>query len=104
MRSNRLITAAVSLAAAAGFAVIAAPPASADTETCVSRGEYDNLVTGLTVNQVYNRFDVYGIYIGDNENVFRRAYRPCWAPGEKQVVVAFSYNSGETVDWWVRDV
>lgn len=81
-------------------------PATADTETTcgVTHAEWDNMQSGLTVNQVYNRFDVYGIYLDDNQNTFRRGYRTCWAPGERQAVVVFSYNSGESVDWYIRDV
>lgn len=83
---------------------VAAPVATADTETCVSHVEVDNMERGLTVNQVYNRFDVYGTYLDDTANYFRRGYRSCWAPGERRVIVEFSYDSGESIDWYVRDV
>lgn len=91
------------LAFAVGL-VLPSAPALADTESCASRGEYDNLVRGLTVNQVFNRFDIYGSYLDDNADHFRREYRSCWAPSERRIIIEFSYDTGETQDWYVRDV
>lgn len=85
-------------------AVVAVGPAQADTESCASHSEYDNLVTGLSVNQVYNRFDIYGYYLGDTQTYFKRGYKTCWAPGVRRIVVAYSYDTGNTINWWVEDV
>lgn len=89
---------------AALFLVPVAPVTLADTDNCVSHGEYDQLHGGMSVTQVYNLFDVYGVYDGDGpDNTFKRAYRSCWAPGERKVVVFFNYDSGNSVDWAIRD-
>jgi hypothetical protein len=95
---------------AAVFAVTAllaaAPPASADTEGCMSRNEYDHLQWGMTRIQVYDLFDIYGTYIGDsgNNGEYRVGYRSCWAPGERRGVLGFSYNTSG-LEWWdIRDV
>jgi hypothetical protein len=102
---NRLALSTAALGLAASAALVAPmSTALADTENCASRAEYDNLERGLTVNQVAARFDIYGAYDGDNDSGFRRAYRSCWAPGSREIVVKYSYNTGESVDWWVRDV
>lgn len=94
---------ALALAAILGVSALLPVPARADTETCVGHTEYDNTEYGLSVDQIANRYDVYGVLIDDSDARFRRAYRTCWAPGERQVVVAYSYNDGGTVNWYVRD-
>jgi hypothetical protein len=103
---NRVALAVLAVPAIAASVVIGPTTAAADTETkCgVTHAEWDNMQAGLTVNQVYNRFDVYGVYIDDTENRFRRGYRTCWAPGSVQAVVVFSYDTGESVNWYTRDV
>lgn len=78
-------------------------PAFADTESCVSLAEYDNTVAGLSPVQVATRYDVYGVFIGDTDHRFKRAYRSCWAPGQRQAVVVYSYDDTESVNWYVRD-
>jgi len=85
-------------------AVFFALPVSADTPNCVSHTEYDNMTWGLTPAQVYNRFDVFGFYLGDTDNgEFKRGYDACWTD-ERRVVVWFSYDTNESVDWGIRDV
>ena len=82
------------------------PRAGADTETCATHAEYDNNSTGETPVEVANRYDVYGWLIGDTASGdgFKRGYRTCWAPGERKIVVVYSYDTGGSYDWWVNDV
>jgi hypothetical protein len=78
--------------------------AHADTANCASRGEYDNLRTGLEPYQVANRFDIYGWFIGDNATTFRRGYNPCWDEGDRKIVIVYSYDTQGSISWSVRDV
>ena len=95
-----LITAAAIAALAPCFV---ASTAHADTEGCVSHAEFDNTYYGETVSHVATRFDIYGFYIDDTNSTFRRGYRTCWAPGVRQGVVVYSYDTGGAVNWYVRD-
>lgn len=81
----------------------AATAATADTETCVTHAEFDATTTRETVNQIAARFDVYGFYLDDTANHFRRGYKTCWAPGVRQAVVVYSYDTMTSIDWYVRD-
>ena len=74
-----------------------------DTPGCVDHDEFDNMVQGLGPGTVENRFDTDGWYIGDNDNVFKRGYRTCWAPGERKVVIGFDLDSALSKWWDVRD-
>lgn len=76
--------------------------AAADTQGCVSHGEYDNLVRYLSTSQVAARFDTNGTYDGGNDDVFRRVYPPCWT-NSREVVVRYSQTNGLTVSWDIRD-
>jgi hypothetical protein len=97
----RLLTAIMLLALTAVFSAL---PARADTPNCVSHSEFDNMTWGLTPAQVYNRFDVFGFYLGDTDNgEFKRGYDACWTD-ERRVVVWYSYNTNQSVDWAIRDV
>ena len=90
------------LSAAVAATVLTAPAAAADG--CVSHGEYDGLVWGLTVDQVQTRFDTNGWFMGitDNENFFKRGYDTCW-DGSKKVVVWYDLDLGLSDHWDVRD-
>lgn len=81
--------------------------AAADTDGCVSLGEVDAYHDGMTRTEVWQLFDIYGAVVGDTASGdgYRVKYVPtCWAPGEKKVVVAFDYSSGESIWLDVRDV
>lgn len=91
--------------AAATLATVALtgiPTATADTPGCVSHAEYDNMIRGLSVGQVADRFDTNGWFIGSGEERFRRGYEPCWTDTRK-VVVWYSLTTGLSVDWDIRD-
>lgn len=86
------------------LSVLTALPARADTPNCVSHMEFDNMTWGLTPSQVYNRFDVFGFYMGDTaDGEFKRGYNACWTD-DRRVVVWYSYDTNESVYWDVRDV
>lgn len=79
---------------------------SADTPGCVSRAEYDNMVIGIGPASVANRFDTNGWYIGENDNVFKRGYEPCWdgsGDANRKVVVAYDLDSALSKWWDIRD-
>lgn len=98
MRTLRVVLAVAALAAVTSIG----PPAQAAGD-CVSGGEYDQTHRGMSPIQVARLYDLYGNYIGDADGDQRRAYRTCWAPGERRVIVEFSYNTNDSVDWYVRD-
>lgn len=107
MVTQRKIIGVLGLAASAGVlyaAIGSTAPAAADTETCVGRTEFDNTERWSTPVQIANRYDVFGYFLDDTADSFRRGYRSCWAPGERRVVVVYSYDTGTSVDWYVRDV
>lgn len=85
-----------------GATLTVVPPAAADSPGCVSRVEYDNLLRGLSTEQVGGRFDTYGRYLSSGSENFRRGYRPCWSD-LRLVVVVYSLTTGLSVDWFIRD-
>lgn len=93
----------ITLALAVAGVTAATAPAVADTENCVSLAEFDNTRHGESPVEVAQRFDVYGFIIEDEGANFRRGYRACWAPGVRQAVVVFSYDTGGAVNHYVRD-
>lgn len=96
---------ATSLAAAivTGSFLLPTYGAMGDTENCVTHAEYDRTENGLTPSDVELIYDVYGSYAGDNERGYWRQYRTCWAPGEREIIVRYSWNSGRSYDWLIRD-
>ena len=100
---NRLaLVAALAAATVVTYLGATIAPAQAAGE-CVGHGEFDRMERGMSVNQVARLFDLYGNYIGDDDGDQRRAYRTCWAPGERRVIVEFDYDSGNSRDWYIRD-
>lgn len=92
--------AALALAVCATTLVVALPSASA--EGCVSRAEYDNLVWGLTTDQVRDRFETNGWWIATGDDFFRRGYDPCWT-NDRKVVIWYDLQLGLSDHWDIRD-
>lgn len=88
-----------------GGVVHAAPAvAPSSTQACASHAEYNQLEYGMTVLDVANLFDEYGQYLGDTDTHFRYGYTTCWAPDTEQIVVSFSYDTGWSNNWWIKDI
>jgi hypothetical protein len=96
--------AGVALLGGAGFIALASEDSSSDTETCASRGEYDQLTASMSTGSVSNLLDVDGWVSFTGDNSFRKSYRSCWAPGVEKIVIAYSNENGLSYDWWVTDV
>jgi hypothetical protein len=71
---------------------------------CVTHSEYDNLVWGLSTDQVQNRFETNGWFIGytDDNDFFKRGYPTCWSD-DRKVVIFYDAFIGLTDHWDVRD-
>lgn len=97
---KRSLIAAAVLAVTAPF--IAITPASADTENCASRGEYDQLQEFMGLGQVRNLFDIQGRDEGDSASgsYYRYSFNACWT--DLRVWVWFSYNGLGAQRWAVR--
>lgn len=88
-------------AAIAAVAVSVPLPAQADTEKCVSAGEYDRLQPFMTLMQVRDLFDIEGrpeANSADGE-FYRLSFRGCAWTGDDRVWTAFSYT-GYGLDHW----
>lgn len=88
----------------AALVVTGSTNAAADSESCMSHGEYDSLWWGMTRIQVYNLADIYGNYLGDsaNQGEYRVGYRICWND-DRRAVLGFSYDTNR-LEWWdIRD-
>jgi len=93
----------IGAALAATAPLIMTSPAQADTENCASMAEYDQLHSLMSPGSVSALFDIDGWYIGENDNVFKRGYKPCWNPDDKKIVVAYDIDTALSVWWDVRD-
>lgn len=95
---RRIIAVAV---AAVALATLPASSASADTERCVSAGEYDRLQQFTTLAQVRELFDIDGRPEANSPDgdFYRLSFNGCAWTGENRVWTAFSYN-GYGLDHW----
>jgi hypothetical protein len=96
--------AGVALLGGAGFIALASEDSSSDTETCASRGEYDQLEMFWSTDHVSALLDVDGWVSFTGDNSFRKSYRSCWAPGVEKIVVSYDNGDGLSRDWWIADV
>lgn len=98
----RTVTALLPTLAIAAAGLVVTPASAAGG--CVGRYEFDEMHRGMSVTRVAEWFDTYGHYIGDSwDNHQKREYVTCWAPDDRRVVVEFSYDDGDSVDWYVRN-
>ena len=85
----------------APVAIIAWPQAEA-VDGCATRGEYDNLIWGLSDEQVRNRFETNGWFIGSGDDFWKRGYDACW-DNDRKVVIWYAFDNGLTDHWDIRD-
>jgi hypothetical protein len=99
------VGAAVLAVGAVGFyAVNGNNNASADTENCVTQGEYDQTDVFMSPSTVESIYDVNGVYVDtDNPDTFARDYRSlCWTDTQ-EIRVRFDQQSGLSINWNLRD-
>lgn len=98
---KRTLVAAAALAALAPFAT--ALPATADTENCTSRGEYDQLHDFMGLGEVRQLFDISGRDEGDSASgdYYRYSFKLCWTSDER-AWLWFSYDGLGLQKWVVR--
>jgi hypothetical protein len=97
--------AAVLAVGAVGFyAVNQNNNASADTENCVTRGEYDQTDVLMTPGDIEFIYDVNGVFVDTpSEDTFARDYRSlCWTDTE-EIRVRYDQQSGLSINWNLRD-
>jgi hypothetical protein len=97
--------AALAVAGAGTYAITALNNgASADTENCVTHGEYDQTDVFMSPSTVESIYDVNGVFIDTaSEDTFARVYRSlCWTDTE-EIRVAFDQQSGLSINWRVQD-
>ena len=70
--------AGLALAAALPLSMTVTTPAHADTPSCVSRGEGDQLRLGMTKPRVHQVTDTAGIIWDGHAAGYTRRYRLCW--------------------------
>jgi hypothetical protein len=97
--------AALAVAGAGAYGITALnSDASADTENCVTHGEYDQTDVLMTPETVESIYDVNGTYVDTPDpNTFARVYHSlCWTDTE-EIIVRFDSASGRSINWNVRD-
>jgi hypothetical protein len=99
---NAAVAGVLTTVALLGVGAAISGPSSADTENCVSQGEYNNTTRFMSTGEVSNLYDVNGWYIGSSDTHFRRGYNACngWTDG--RVVVRYQLDTGLSDDWDVR--
>lgn len=85
-----------------GILAVAIPVPASAAGGCATRGEYDNLVWGLSADQVQSRFETNGWYISTGDEFFKRGYNACW-DDDRKIVIWYDLNLGLTDHWDVRD-
>jgi uridylate kinase len=97
--------AALAVAGAGAYGITALNNgASADTENCVTHGEYDQTDVFMSVPTIESIYDVNGVFVDTpSEDTFARVYRSlCWTDTE-EIRIAFDQQSGLSINWRVQD-
>jgi uridylate kinase len=96
--------AVLAVVAVGSYAINGNNNASADTENCVTHGEYDQTDVLMSPSDIEFIYDVGGVYVDTpSEDTFARDYRSlCWTDTE-EIRVRFDQQSGLSINWNLRD-
>jgi hypothetical protein len=97
--------AALAVAGAGTYGITALnSDASADTENCVTHGEYDQTDVFMSPSTIESIYDVNGSFVDTaSDSTFARVYHSlCWTDAE-EIIVRFDQDSGLSINWNLRD-